>query len=71
MTVTYCDTSTAAIYLKGTGATANDITASYKTEGHFKHVMPLVTANGALMWRLSLIQALVCEARLTSGGAQQ
>lgn len=70
MTVTYCDTLTAASYLKGTGATANDITASYKSEGHFKHVMPLVTANGALMWRVSLIQALACEARLISGGAK-
>lgn len=70
MTVTYCDTLTAASYLKGAGVTANDITASYKSEGHFRHVMPLVTANGLLMWRVSLIEALAHEARLTSGGAQ-
>lgn len=71
MTVTYCDTLTAASYLKGAGVTANDITASYKSEGHFRHVMPLVKANGALMWRLSLIQALACEAQAAElGGAQ-
>lgn len=68
MTVTYCDTLTAAAYLKD--VTPEQITASYKSEGHFRHVMPLVKANGALMWRLSLIQALACEAHLTSGGAQ-
>ncbi len=70
MTVTYCDTSTAASYLKGTGVTAKDITTGYKSEGHFRHVMPLLTANGALMWRLSLIQALAHEARPASGGAK-
>lgn len=70
MTVTYCDTLTTAGYLKGAGVTPEHITASYKSEGHFRHVMPLVKANGALMWRLSLIQALACEARLTSGGAK-
>ena len=70
MTVTFCDTPTAAGYLKGAGVTPEHITASYKSEGHFRHVMPLVTANGVLMWRLSLIQALACEARLTSGGAK-
>lgn len=70
MTVTYCDTLTAAGYLKGAGVTPEHMAASYKTEGHFRHVMPLVKANGALMWRVSLIQALACEARLTSGGAK-
>lgn len=71
MTVTYCDTLTAASYLKGAGVTANDITASYKSEGHFRHVMPLVKANGALMWRLSLIQALAYEAQAAElGGAE-
>ena len=71
MNVTYCDTLTAAGYLKGAGVTANDITASYKSEGHFRHVMPLVKANGALMWRLSLIQALAYEAQAAElGGAE-
>ena len=70
MIVTYYETRTAAAHINHPSVTPEHMAASYKTEGHFRHVAPLVNAYGELMWRASLIQALACEARLTSGGAK-
>ena len=70
MIVTYYETRTAAAHINHPSVTPEHMAASYKTEGHFRHVAPLVNAYGELMWRASLIQALACEARLTSGGTK-
>lgn len=67
MTVTYCNTLTVAIILDHNSAQIADIEAAYKSEGHFRHVVPLVNASGELMWRLSLIEALAQEPQLNGG----
>lgn len=71
MIVTYYETRTAAAHINHPSVTPEHMAASYKSEGHFRHVAPLVNAYGELMWRASLIHALACEAQAAElGGAK-